>query len=175
MGLSRSVCKPCWRPVIGGGAIGLATVLAYYVSGRGIGASGGITRLFATLQQWLLPQLGEHSTYLTGYVPRAGEPLESYLVSMLWGLLAGSFAAALFSGHLRLELLRGPGAGVPARLMTAFGGGLLSGFAARLSRGCTSGQAIVGGTQLSLGAWVFMICIFIGGFAAAWLVRRQWL
>ncbi|MGA7979262.1 MAG: hypothetical protein WCA32_03445, partial [Chromatiaceae bacterium] len=63
MKLSTSVCRPCWRPVTGGIGIGLATVLSYYVSGRGIGASGGMTRIVATVQHWLLPQLTESSTY----------------------------------------------------------------------------------------------------------------
>jgi hypothetical protein len=175
MGLSTSVCKPCWRPVTGGAGIGLAAVLAYYISGRGIGASGGVTRIFATFQEWLLPHLSAGSAYLVGYIAGPGQPLENYLVAMLWGLLAGSFAAAVFSRQFRIELLRGPQASVSARLLIAFVGGVLSGFAARLSRGCTSGQAVVGGSQLSLGAWVFMICIFIGGFATAWFVRRQWL
>ena len=49
------------------------------------------------------------------------------------------------------------------------------GFAARLARGCTSGHALVGGAELSVGAWVFMMCIFAGGWMAAWFVRKQWI
>ena len=49
------------------------------------------------------------------------------------------------------------------------------GFAARLGRGCTSGQALSGGAELALGSWVFMFAVFGGAYAFAWFVRRQWL
>jgi hypothetical protein len=52
---------------------------------------------------------------------------------------------------------------------------MLAGFAARLARGCTSGQGLVGGAELSVGAWVFLMCIFAGGWMAAWFVRKQWI
>jgi len=175
MKLSTSVYRPCWRPQVGGIGLGVAILSAYYISGRGVGVTGGITRIVATLQHWLLPELTERSSYLADYFAGGAHPLESYLVFMLWGLLAGSFFAALFSRNLRVEVLRGPNIGVLPRLAIAFGGGVLVGFASRLARGCTSGQALVGGSQLSVGAWVLMVCIFIGGFAAAWFVRRQWL
>ena len=54
-------------------------------------------------------------------------------------------------------------------------GGLLVGFAARLARGCTCGQALVGGAELSVGGWAFMVCVFAGGYATAYFVRKQWI
>ena len=54
-------------------------------------------------------------------------------------------------------------------------GGILIGFAARLARGCTSGLALVGGAELAVGSWTFMLCVFAGGYAAAYFVRKQWL
>ena len=32
----------------------------------------------------------------------------------------------------------------------------------------------VGGAVLSVGAWMFMLSVFAGGYAFAWFVRRQW-
>jgi uncharacterized protein len=49
------------------------------------------------------------------------------------------------------------------------------GVGAKLARGCTSGQALSGGALLSLGAWAFMLMVFVGAYATAWFVRRQWL
>jgi hypothetical protein len=48
------------------------------------------------------------------------------------------------------------------------------GAAARLTRGCTSGQGLTGGALLSAGSWVFMLSVFAGGYALAALTRRQW-
>jgi uncharacterized membrane protein YedE/YeeE len=91
------------------------------------------------------------------------------------GLLVGSFVAAWLSGEFRVEVLRGPRSSVAYRLVLALGGGVLAGFAARLARGCTSGQGLVGGAELSVGAWVFLMCIFAGGWMGAWFVRKQWI
>ncbi len=60
-------------------------------------------------------------------------------------------------------------------LLFSLGGGILSGFAARLARGCTSGQALTGASELALGSWVFMFCIFGGAYAAAYFFRKEWL
>ena len=56
----------------------------------------------------------------------------------------------------------------------AFVGGAVMGYGARLARGCTSGQALSGGAVLAVGSWAFMLCVFIGGYALAYFVRRLW-
>ena len=59
-------------------------------------------------------------------------------------------------------------------LLLAFAGGLLMAVGADLARGCTSGQALSGGALLNAGSWAFMMCVFGGAYAVAWLVRREW-
>ena len=48
------------------------------------------------------------------------------------------------------------------------------GFAAKIARGCTSGQALTGGALLNLGSWIFMLSVFAGAYAFAYFIRRQW-
>jgi hypothetical protein len=48
------------------------------------------------------------------------------------------------------------------------------GFGAKLARGCTSGQALTGGALLNVGSWAFMLAVFAGGYAMAYVMRRQW-
>ncbi len=52
--------------------------------------------------------------------------------------------------------------------------GVLMGAAARMTRGCTSGQALSGGALLSVGSWVFFLAFFAGAYGLAWFVRREW-
>ena len=167
-------CKR-WSPVLAGVVLGLIMVLTFYVSGRGIGASGGITRIVAVTQNWVAPEVTANSEYFSKYFVDGANPLDDYLVYMLLGILLGAFVAALVGNDLRVHILRGPSASPGLRLVLALGGGLLVGFAARLARGCTSGLALVGGAELAVGSWAFMMAIFAGGFAAAYFVRRQWL
>jgi len=61
------------------------------------------------------------------------------------------------------------------RLLLAFVGGGTMGFGARLARGCTSGMALTGGASLALGSMVGMMFIFMGAYALAYFLRRQWL
>jgi uncharacterized membrane protein YedE/YeeE len=150
-------------------------LLAFVVAGRGIGASGAMTRLVAWVQHGLFPVATEQSAYFGKYFADGAHPLNDYVVFLLVGLLIGAFVAAWLSGELRVEVLRGPNITNRNRLLLALLGGILVGFAARLARGCTSGQGLVGGAELSVGAWTFLLCIFAGGWMAAWFVRKQWI
>jgi len=162
-------------PVMAGVVIGTTMLLTFVVAGRGIGVSGMMTRLVATVQHWLMPQLTEKSAYFSSYFAHGAHPLNDYLSYLMVGLLAGAFVASLLCGDFRLEVQRGPRISSLGRLVYALIGGAITGFAARLARGCTSGQGLVGAAELSVGSWAFLLCIFIGGFATAWFVRKQWI
>ena len=162
-------------PVMAGLVIGITMLLAFVVAGRGIGVSGMMTRLVATVQHWLLPELTEKSAYFSAYFAHGAQPLDNYLSYFMVGLLAGALAAALLCGDFRFEVQRGPRISSLGRLVYALIGGAITGFAARLARGCTSGEGLVGAAELSVGSWTFLLCIFIGGFATAWFVRKQWI
>ena len=164
-----------WPPVPAGILIGISMLMAFIVAGRGIGASGAMTRIVAWVQHGLFPAATENSSYFGNYFADGAHPLNDYVVFLVAGLVVGSFVAAWLSGELRVEVLRGPRSSVAYRLVLGLIGGVLAGFAARLARGCTSGQALGGGAELSVGAWVFMMCIFAGGWMAAWFVRKQWI
>jgi len=162
-------------PVVAGIVIGLSMLLVFVVAGRGIGVSGFMTRLVATVQHWLLPEVTEKSAYFASYFANGAHPLDDYLSFLVIGLGAGAFTGAWMSGDLRFEVQRGPRISAKGRLVYALIGGVITGFAARLARGCTSGQGLVGAAELSVGSWAFLLCIFIGGFATAWFVRKQWI
>jgi len=164
-----------WPPVPAGILIGISMLLAWLVAGRGIGASGGMTRFVAWVQHGLFPAVTEESAYFGKYFADGAHPMNDYVVFLLAGLLIGAFVAALLSGEFKFEVLRGPRCSIAYRLSLAVVGGVICGFAARLARGCTSGQGLVGGAELSVGAWVFLMCIFAGGWMVAWFVRKQWI
>jgi hypothetical protein len=167
--------KKLWDPVFGGMMIGLAIILTFFISGRGLGASGAMTDFAVWVQNLVAPSLNQTSQYFSRYVANGANPLFDYLVFMGIGIMIGSFVAGLVSKDFKLEVLKGPNISNKGRLWYALAGGLLVGFAARMARGCTSGQALVGGAELSVGSWAFMLSIFAGGFAAAYFVRREWL
>jgi uncharacterized membrane protein YedE/YeeE len=93
---------------------------------------------------------------------------------MFVGIFIGGLFSGAAAGRVRKEVIRGPRTTDKRRLIFAFIGGILSALGARLARGCTSGQALSGGATLALGSYIFMISIFVGGFALAYFMRREW-
>lgn len=164
-----------WPPVLAGVLLGITMLAAFVAAGRGIGVSGVMSRLVAAIQHWIFPEITEKSAYFGKYFINGTAPLDNYLTYLIFGLILGAFVASLSRRDFYVEVRRGPRMSAAGRLIYALMGGVIAGFAARLARGCTSGMGLVGGAQLSVGSWVFMLCIFIGGFAAAWFVRRQWI
>ena len=94
-------------------------------------------------------------------------------VMLLAGILVGALLAAWSGGQLTGEWLpplwqaRFGADSHALRIATAFGGGALMAFGARLAGGCTSGHGISGTLQLSVGSWIAVLCFFIGGMAVA--------
>jgi uncharacterized membrane protein YedE/YeeE len=162
-----------WNPYLAGAALGLVLLSSYAVMGKGIGASGASYRLGVAAVQVVAPAHAVAAPGLKGAVQH-GSPLDDWLVFEVLGVALGGVVGAYTSGRLARETLRGPGVPVARRLALALAGGVLMGIAARLARGCTSGQALSGGALLSAGSWVFMLSVFAGGYAVAWAVRKEW-
>jgi len=159
------------NPYLAGVLLGLALLASFLVLGAGLGSSAGLARAGAFLQGCILPAHVKASEYFG----RWGEnPMSYYLVFMLLGTFVGGLFSALLSGRTKMEVEKAASFSTRGRLMLALAGGILVGFASRLAQGCTSGQALSGGALLLSGSLVFMGCIFAGGYAAAWFVRRQW-
>ncbi|PKN67633.1 MAG: hypothetical protein CVU57_02500 [Deltaproteobacteria bacterium HGW-Deltaproteobacteria-15] len=163
--------KPIMNPYLAGVILGLTLLVSYLVLGAGLGASGGIARIAAHIESVLAPSRVASSEYFGAW---GKEPLNYYLVFMLVGIFVGGLISAVAARRVRFQVERGRKASTGLRLGLALAGGILAGFASRLAQGCTSGQALSGGAMLLSGSLVFLVCVFAGGYAAAWFVRRQW-
>ncbi|MEA1888693.1 MAG: hypothetical protein U9N50_02775 [Pseudomonadota bacterium] len=54
-------------PVFAGILIGVSMILAFVVAGRGIGASGALTRIVAVAQNAIIPDITQSSEYFARY------------------------------------------------------------------------------------------------------------
>jgi hypothetical protein len=162
-----------WNPYLGGVALGLVLLATFLVMGKGLGASGATFRAGVWAVNAVAPSHAAGVAAMSATM-EDGSPLNDWLVFEVVGVLIGGLIGALTSGRFGREVLRGPTFATGNRIALAIGGGLLMGFAAKLARGCTSGQALSGGSALSVGSWAFMFSVFAGGYAAAWFLRRQW-
>jgi len=167
--------RPFWNPYLAGLGLGLTLLLSFVVMGRGLGASGGFTALVSAGVSLLAPEHADANGLFSAYIHNGqGGPLLDWLVFLLAGVFIGGLASGRLAGRISRTVEKGPGVSTARRVMLAFVGGSFMGFAAKLARGCTSGQALTGGALLSLGSWVFMLSVFAGGYAFAYFLRRQW-
>ena len=162
-----------WNPYVAGVALGAVLLATYLLMGKGLGASGANFRAGVWGIQEIAPAHVAHVPAMAS-VAEDGNPLDDWLVFEVVGVIIGGLIGAFTSGRLGREVLKGPTFGSGGRIAFAAAGGMLMGFAAKLTRGCTSGQALSGGAILSVGSWAFMLSVFAGGYAVAGLVRRQW-
>ena len=162
-----------WNPYLAGIALGLVLLTSFVLMGRGLGASGASHKVAVFGLDLVAPKHVARTPALAA-AKADGHPLDDWLVFEVLGVFLGGAVGAYTGGRMKRETLRGPRVGVPLRLALAFGGGLIMGVAARMARGCTSGQALSGGAFLSVGSWAFMFAVFGGGYALAWFLRKEW-
>jgi uncharacterized membrane protein YedE/YeeE len=172
--MSRPI-RRYWNPYFAGFALGLVLLSAFVIMGRGLGVSGAVTTTVVAGLNAVAPAHAQANAYASAYLGGGStSPLKDWLVIEVLGVLAGGLLSAILAGRFRWKIEKGPRITGRGRLLAAFGGGAVMGFATRIARGCTSGQALTGGALLSVGSWVFMIAIFAGAYATAYLVRREW-
>lgn len=167
--------QPYWNPYVAGTGLGLVLLAAFIIMGKGLGASGAFTTLVSTSVQAASPAHAKSNEFFSAYSGLVqANPFNDWYVIEIFGVLIGGFISGFFAHRIKATVDKGPNISVKGRFIYAFLGGAIMGIGAKLARGCTSGQALTGGAQLNPGSWLFMIFIFIGGYAAAYFVRRQW-
>lgn len=172
--LTRRETKPYINPYLGGFLLGVVLFLAFFITGNGLGASGGLNRILVYFEDLIVPDHIDQVPYLINLAGGALNALDSWIVFMTVGTLLGGFVSGWLNGRLKVETNRGPQISRKTRWIFAFLGGAFMGYGARMARGCTSGQALSGGAVLSVGSWAFMFAVFAGAYALAYFVRRLW-
>jgi len=166
--------KPFTNSVIAGVILGLVLFGVYFVTGDGLGASGGANRIAIWLAKIVAPGWVNGTPYLIKYGGGSKNPLDSFIVMLDIGVVLGGFLSAWYFGRFKIETIKGAKITPTARWFIAFLGGTMAGFGARLARGCTSGQGLNGAATLSVGSWAFLLAFFAGGYLLAYFVKRLW-
>lgn len=149
--------KASWSPYAVGAGIGALSWFTFLTAKKPIGVTTPFESTAAGLAQKLAPRASGVNAYLA-------KAETTPAIDWEWMLVAGIGVGSLLSARASNE--RAP-RGVPAlwkrrfgskpgrRYLAAFVGGLMMMFGARMARGCTSGHAISGLSQLSGASLVF--------------------
>ncbi len=172
----KSTPKPYINPYLGGVLLGLVLLLAFWVSGRGLGASGAVKSTVVTIAESIAPAHTESHGFYQEYKESHPEnPMKSWLVFQMLGVIVGGFLSGALAGRLKLKVEHSPKITSKRRLLFALAGGILFGFGSQMGRGCTSGSALTGMAVLSLGGIITMAAIFGTAFALAYFFRKNWI
>ncbi len=164
------------NPYLAGVILGLVVIASFYLSGRGLGASGAVKSGVITVANAVAPTHTQDSAYYLDYLKTYGDsPIKAWLVFLMVGVFVGGFISGANSNRLGFKLESGPKIGSKARIIFAIIGGMLFGFGAQLGRGCTSGAALSGMAILSSAGFIAMLSIFGSGFIFAYFFRKLWI
>ena len=172
--IARTGARPYWNPYVVGTLLGLVLLATYVVTGRGLGATAGFSAVVAWIASLISPEhVAANPVHLKYY--NDGAPLASWTLFLLIGAFVGALVSGLQGHRLRFAVERGPRVTDEQRLAFAFVGGFIAAYGAKIAKGCTSGQALTGGSMLNVGSLVFMLAVFASAYGLAYFVRKEWL
>ena len=163
------------NPYLAGVLLGLVLLAAMFLSGRGLGASGGIKDTVVALVGAVDQQHAMNTPYYSKYYQNGEHPLRNWLTLEIFGMVVGGFISGALSHRLKFKIEKSPKISNRKRLLFAFLGGLFFVYGAQLARGCTSGAALSGMAVLSVAGFVTMAAIFGSAYLFAWFFRRLWI
>ena len=172
----ESFPKYYWNPYLTGIGLGIVLLATFVIMGRGLGASGALTTVVSVVVNEVALEHAQSNEFYKSYLSDGTKsPFQDWLGFEVLGVFFGGFISGAIAGRNKMMIEKGPNITNKKRLLYAFIGGSLMGFGAKMARGCTSGQGLTGGAMLSVGGWAFMMMVFIGAYATAYFVRRQWI
>lgn len=152
-----------------GAALGLLNTFAFATAKRGLGVTTAFESTAALAGQRVAPDALNVNAYIA---KREETPKIDWESLVVVGILGGSYLAARATSERPMQALparwtRRFGHSRWKRYGSAFAGGAVMMFGARMAKGCTSGHAITGTSQLALSSWVFSPVMFATAAAVA--------
>ena len=162
-----------WNPYFGGFLLGILIIFTFYITGRGLGASGAMKRGVVAITDMVTHDHAESNAYYSKFISEDKSPMNNWLVMEALGVLLGAFISGGLAGRIGWRTQHSPKITRRRRLIFALLGGVLFGLGAQIARGCTSGAALSGLAVLSTGGMITMLAIFGTGFLVAYFFRTN--
>jgi uncharacterized membrane protein YedE/YeeE len=162
------------NPYFAGFLLGFLLLLTFYITGRGLGATGAVKNVVVGTVHEVAPEHTQELTYYSMFIGDNKNPFKNWMVFEVIGVFMGALISGAVWGRLKRKNEHGPRITGKKRLIYAFIGGLLFAIGAQFARGCTSGAALSGSVSMSLAGFLIMLLIFGTGFAFAILFRKLW-
>jgi uncharacterized protein len=171
---AQAEVKARWNPYLVGIGIGVLSWAAFGLVDQPLGIS---TALSSVSSVCALPVMGGEGVAHNAYWTKHPLKLDGGMLFLI-GTFLGSLLSVVVSHTFRWEQVPATwsqqfGSSAPRRLLTAFLGGVIIMFGARMAGGCTSGHGISGSLQLALSSWTFFLTMFGAGVLTALVLFRK--
>jgi hypothetical protein len=158
-----------WPVAVGGAVLGGLNAFLF-ISAHPWGFTGEISRWGIGITNWLgvgPGQLAGADSLPGCALEVGGEGVLSHMFFLVWGMLFGSFIAALFAGEFKIRLPR-----QKTRYAQSFGGGLVMGYGAGIAMGCTIGGFFSALPSLAVNGWVFALFLAVGAWMGTKIIQH---
>ncbi len=163
------------NPYLGGVLLGLVLFSTYYITGRGLGASGAVKSSVVSAVHTMAPVHAENNKYYSKFLSDDASPMSNWLVFEVMGVIVGGFLSGTLYGRLKFKVEHSPKITGKTRLIAALAGGILFGVGSQFARGCTSGAALSGMAVLSASGIITMMAIFGSAYLFSWIFKKLWI
>lgn len=168
--------KAYMNPYLAGFLLGMVLLASFFITGRGLGASGAAKSVVIETIGSVAPEYAkENSFYASFFATGDGRPMRNWLVYLTLGVLGGAFFSGFMSGRAGFKIDKGDQISSTTRIIFAIAGGFLFGIGSQFGRGCTSGAALSGMAVLSASGFITTIAIFGTGYVIAYFFRKLWI
>jgi len=163
-----------WNPYLVGIGIGILSWLAFFLVDKPLGMSTEISKFSGWLASLAIGMDAvKENAYWAGKTPAFGYGTVFLICTALGALVSARAGRTLLWEMIPTVWETHFGASLGKRFLTAFLGGFLLLFGARLAGGCTSGHGISGTLQLAVSGWLFFIVMLVAAIITARLVFRK--
>jgi uncharacterized membrane protein YedE/YeeE len=167
--------KRYWNPYFGGFMLGIVLLATFYITGRGLGASGAAKSTVVAAINRVAPSHASESPYYSLFISDDEHPMNNWLVFEVLGVFAGALLSGAIAGRLKLKVEHAPAISSRTRLIMAGLGGLFFGIGSQLARGCTSGAALSGMASMATAGFLTTMAIFGSAYVFAYFFRKFWI
>ena len=87
--------KPYINPYLAGVLLGIVLFLAFFITGNGLGASGGLNRILVLFEDAVAPEHVDRTPYLLKMAGGDTNPLDDWIVLITVGTVVGGFQDAV--------------------------------------------------------------------------------
>jgi hypothetical protein len=92
------------NPYLAGIMLGVVLLASFYLTGRGLGASGAMRSVVVSSVNTVSHDYAENSNYFSKYIAGGISPMKTWLVLEVLGVLVGGFISGALSGRLNFNL-----------------------------------------------------------------------